>query len=406
MFNHYPYSDFHELNLDWILRKIKELGIKIDEFEALNTITYAGFWDITKQYPKWNIVTNENIGYISLQPVPAGISIDNSLYWLPIIDYAASAEFKTVIFIGDSYMTRNDQLLAHSMAERLGLSPSQYIVSALGSTGFARQAGGKRFIDLLQDAEGLVTPSDVSHIIVLGGANDTLMTDAQTKSYMHSFYEYAKEHFPNAKNYVGFVGATSVTTNILPYASRCLTYRQGATAENVIYLKNVEYVLHNYELLIADQVHPTIDGTNELAYKCAEALITGSCDVHYAFTVTTSDYWSNIYINIDNETTSIYTLTKGNNLQENPRISFNPGNDVKVEEIIGLPIVGSYDRFPTCAAASQVFYNSGADVITMPIAYMLYSGELHIRHCGYDALSDVNLITLPQFSISFPTLYC
>ena len=38
MNNHYPYTDAHELNLDWILKKIKDLGIKVDEFTALNEI--------------------------------------------------------------------------------------------------------------------------------------------------------------------------------------------------------------------------------------------------------------------------------------------------------------------------------------------------------------------------------
>ena len=34
MFNIYPYTDFHELNLDWILKHFKEF---LDEINALNT---------------------------------------------------------------------------------------------------------------------------------------------------------------------------------------------------------------------------------------------------------------------------------------------------------------------------------------------------------------------------------
>lgn len=31
--NDFPYTDFHELNLDWILNKIKEFQERIDSFE-------------------------------------------------------------------------------------------------------------------------------------------------------------------------------------------------------------------------------------------------------------------------------------------------------------------------------------------------------------------------------------
>lgn len=31
--NEYPYTDFHEMNLDWILKKIKEFEVKIDSVE-------------------------------------------------------------------------------------------------------------------------------------------------------------------------------------------------------------------------------------------------------------------------------------------------------------------------------------------------------------------------------------
>lgn len=34
MFNTYPYTDVHELNLDFILKKMKELGISVDELET------------------------------------------------------------------------------------------------------------------------------------------------------------------------------------------------------------------------------------------------------------------------------------------------------------------------------------------------------------------------------------
>lgn len=89
MVNLYPYTDIHELNLDWVIRKMKELKIEFDEFKVINTITFSGAWDITKQYPAWTIVSDNNIGYVSIKPVPAGVLLTNNDYWREVIDYTA-----------------------------------------------------------------------------------------------------------------------------------------------------------------------------------------------------------------------------------------------------------------------------------------------------------------------------
>ena len=68
-----PWSNFHELNLDWLIARMKELQIQFDEFVVVNHITFSGQWDITKQYPAWTIVSDNNIGYVSIQPVPVGV---------------------------------------------------------------------------------------------------------------------------------------------------------------------------------------------------------------------------------------------------------------------------------------------------------------------------------------------
>ena len=37
LFEQFPYANFHELNLDWILAKIKELDKKVDSIEDHQT---------------------------------------------------------------------------------------------------------------------------------------------------------------------------------------------------------------------------------------------------------------------------------------------------------------------------------------------------------------------------------
>ena len=87
--NKYPYTNFNEYNLDWIINKIREFQAELTDYEALHSITFGGDWDISKSYTQWTIVSDPIIhdGYLSLQPVPANVPITNTAYWLKIADY-------------------------------------------------------------------------------------------------------------------------------------------------------------------------------------------------------------------------------------------------------------------------------------------------------------------------------
>ena len=87
--NKYPYTDFHELNLDWVIAEIRKLHTEWSDFKILNQIRFDGQWDITKQYPAWTLVNDNNMGYISKKPVPAGIDLENTEYWGLVADYSA-----------------------------------------------------------------------------------------------------------------------------------------------------------------------------------------------------------------------------------------------------------------------------------------------------------------------------
>lgn len=92
LFENFPYSNFHELNLDWILHKLKELETEITNFVAINSVKYANpiVWDITSQY-ETNTVVLDSSGnaYLSVQPVPAGVALDREEYWTKIGNFSA-----------------------------------------------------------------------------------------------------------------------------------------------------------------------------------------------------------------------------------------------------------------------------------------------------------------------------
>ena len=82
-----PYTSFHTLNLDWIIEVLNEFNTKLTNFVSLATIKYANpiQWDITSQYEANTVVVDSNgNAYLSVQPVPSGVSLDRNEFWTKI----------------------------------------------------------------------------------------------------------------------------------------------------------------------------------------------------------------------------------------------------------------------------------------------------------------------------------
>lgn len=90
MFNQYPYLNIQDLNLDYILKAIREMRYEVTNFVSINAIKYANpiQWNITTQYEKNTIVIDPVTGtaYISVAPVPAGVALTRPEYWTVVFD--------------------------------------------------------------------------------------------------------------------------------------------------------------------------------------------------------------------------------------------------------------------------------------------------------------------------------
>lgn len=95
--NQFPYMDSHEMNLDWIIKTCKMILQKMEGFEAANTVEYKGVWSITSQYTKWSIVIDTETGYLMIakQPVPSGIDINNTNYWMIASPFKIDTSFNS-----------------------------------------------------------------------------------------------------------------------------------------------------------------------------------------------------------------------------------------------------------------------------------------------------------------------
>ena len=67
LFDHFPYTNVHELNLDWILSMMKALEAEWKQFTAGNSLTFADplQHDMSKTYAKNTIVIDGSGGNTS-----------------------------------------------------------------------------------------------------------------------------------------------------------------------------------------------------------------------------------------------------------------------------------------------------------------------------------------------------
>ena len=320
--HHYPYTDIHDLNLDWILAKMKELKIEFDEFKVVNQISFSGAWDITKNYPAWTIVSDNNIGYVSIQPVPAGVLLTNGDYWREVIDYTAQiaglqsrvvalentvgdnssglvkdvndiqtditdiqadindillADFsnRNFLFVGDSYADQSDSWVTP-------------LVSMLNITNYSNEAvSGAAFNDssFLSQIQNYAGDKDaITDIFVGGGLNDSIYASVNTDynntvSAIQAFATYAKANYPNARLWLAFMGnaiddaplLSGRTWNKREWAK--WTYELVGPEYGYSIIKGCDYALAtsvaNYK---ADHIHPGSYGAKAIALVIANQL--------------------------------------------------------------------------------------------------------------------------------------
>lgn len=91
LYNDWPSTNLHSLNLDYILKQIKKLESQLSDFVKTNTIKYANpiIFDPVKTYQSNTVVIDGETGnaYISVAPVPVNSTLSDSETWTKIYNY-------------------------------------------------------------------------------------------------------------------------------------------------------------------------------------------------------------------------------------------------------------------------------------------------------------------------------
>ena len=331
----FPNTSMEEFNLDWIIKRIKEITKEMSDFKVVNQIVWGGLHDPGKEYPRFCIVdTPTHEGYISIQPVPAGITIDNEDYWRQVANYSALyADFQNRIvaletevadlstrirnidgvanrkflFFGDSYgetyESGGNTIVGwlDNIVSLMGLSASQYAGSqALSGYGFL--SNGNKWIDLITP---MADDTDVTDVVFVGGHNDDayVVDNPALVTYIENTIDTCKTKFPNAKIWVGFC---SIETDYNTKTKKCYKiYSDVASRKGCAFLNGLEYVLFN-STYILNHAHPNNDGTMAMASALYSMLMGGGYYNGVEPTVITYD--ANPNVETDSHDNLVYTI--------------------------------------------------------------------------------------------------
>lgn len=326
------------------------------------------------------------------------------------------ADMNKVIIIGDSYASREDNWVTPLVA-KLGLGAGEYYKSAIGSSGFYHQGQqNKTFLTLLTDVTDTLNTAqkaEISHVIVCGGANDNTHTEAQIDNAIETFVTTVNSTLPNAKTMIGEICWTSITSDIINYSKVVDVYSKCTKYNKCYYLNNVQYTLHNYNLLLSDQIHPTQAGNTQLAANIHQAIMTGYCDVIYTqlkHKLNENDELQTYFECLNNNMTIVYTNRPSYKIISVSSLTANGRSPIELTGDILQYAKGSY--FETNRTFVVANINVNGTRRDIPCTVGVYEGKIKVYPLlinstgGYETLTNITQLWLPQFQIIMNSLHC
>lgn len=263
-FSNFPYTDFHNLNLDWIVETTKDLNTKWDDYY--------------KQWNQWQQdVQNyiDNLDYIgAIDAYLDGLKNSGELSdiidtWLT--DYG-------LITIGDSYGEgyTPDKMVkpwCDILHEKYFSDASFYVNKCSGGSGFGANT---HFSALLTQAIATLTDKQkkqVKYVVVAGGWNDQFVEASLINSGIKDTIDLMAQ-LPNATLYIGWIATPIIgfTTVAKQKAYDAIKTLYETYWGKYKFLSGADSALRWIGVLASDNIHPNESGQYSIADMIYKAM--------------------------------------------------------------------------------------------------------------------------------------
>lgn len=305
IFEHFPYTNFHELNLDWVIDFIQ--SGKLDIESSIKLVE-----ELVKNQPDEikKAVNDELQGMVAR----GEFNEISEKYITPQVNglVKSGIDLHKILFIGDSFL--GDWFNGYSnfavyFADKLGLVRDvDYKIYSFGGAGYI--AGD---INTHQNYEQLFTNtivpdlgdtiSSYSAVIVFSGPNDYEQTYEKEYGAITSFLTAVKNKMPDA-SIIGLNGATlDQKFNTTQFASNDAYADFGATT----FPKAAYWMIGRTDLFLDDHLHPNERGMKYIAGMLLNAIKSGDDSSHHIHFFANGD--DKLVITVHDSVAEIYALT-------------------------------------------------------------------------------------------------
>lgn len=309
----FPYTNFHDLNLDWILKEMKNF---LDHYSEINQNIDNGLGSLTDKTNEGldSLTDKTNEGNESItQNTESQLDTLNDWYHLHytllenLID-SVQRRSHNVILISDSYGTRQNSQ-GKTWFEVFRDMTNCTLMASVAYPGGGFYQGN--LLTAFQNIESTIKyPETVTDIIIACGANDITYDYQGIRSGISDFATYCKTQYPNAKIYLAHIGIIFDSEKMTDRYNKSLRAYRDCIFYGMLYIGNSEYILKDSDLITnTDNTHPSLEGVSEIGRQLANMFLTGNGTVCYTKLPTMNSQTSAI-----SGLSSFFTQTMTNNV--------------------------------------------------------------------------------------------
>ena len=298
LFENFPYVNFHELNLDWIMKTVKDFQ---ENYTTIDETIENGKTEIDDEATEALAELDRNLNDA-----------------LSRIEYSIQTTQRRFIILADSYGNRLNaagKTFGQMVQEALGIPSDNYHYAALPGASFGTNDGSLKYLTMLQAIED-DHPETITDIIVECGANDNYIAFAQVNAALEQFANYAKVIYPKAKIYLFACGLTMEQTRLYDRKWATLQAFKNASQYGMAMIQNSDSILMNSLYLDTDRIHPNSSGVSWIGWQLIHAILTGNC-YDNTYRLSTVDMNPTLTIEnlsiVINSYTALLNITRNNN---------------------------------------------------------------------------------------------